>query len=206
MHKNSPQILHAAWAFLITITITTGCSHQAITTSNQPPARAIRTETPDPTEAVPPQVQQILRIKAGQSIAFTDSSGNVWQADQGFADGDTIERPDVVIASTKDPGLYQSEHYGMSSFSCKLPNGKYTAKLHFAETYEGITGPGERVFSFNVQGHEVKDFDVWAKAGGPNRAYIERVPVEITNGQLKITFTSNIENPQINAIEIIPAS
>jgi len=92
----------------------------------------------------------------------------------------------------------------MDSFSCEVPNGKYIANLHFAETFEGITGEGQRVFSFNVQGHEFKDFDVWKKAGGPNRAYIVTVPVEVTGGKFKITFTSNIENPQINAIEIIP--
>ena len=68
----------------------------------------------------------------------------------------------------------------MNSFSCAVPNGKYTAKLYFAETYEGITGPGQRVFSFNVQGHEFKDFDVFVKAGGANRAYVETVPVEVT--------------------------
>ena len=55
----------------------------------------------------------------------------------------------------------------MDSFSCPVPNGKYTAKLYFAETYDGITGPGQRVFSYNVQGqHEVKDFDIFVKAGG----------------------------------------
>jgi len=29
--------------------------------------------------------------------------------------------------------------------------------------------------------------------------------VEVTNGKLDITFTANIENPEINGIEIIPA-
>ncbi len=58
-----------------------------------------------------------------------------------------------AIANTKDPALYRSEHYSMESFSCDVPNGKYLAKLHFAETFEGITGEGQRVFSFNVQGH-----------------------------------------------------
>jgi hypothetical protein len=47
---------------------------------------------------------------------------------------------------------------------------------------------------------------VYAKAGGPQRAYIETVNVEVTDGKLGITFQSNIENPQINGIEIIPAS
>ncbi len=147
-----------------------------------------------------------IRIKAGSSEPFTDSAGNVWKAEEGFEGGSVIERPDITIANTKDPGLYRSEHYSMDSFSCALPNGKYIARLHFAETYEGITGEGQRIFSFNVQGHEFKDFDVWKKAGGANRAYVETVPVEVTDGKFKITFTSNVENPQINAIEILPQS
>jgi alcohol dehydrogenase (cytochrome c) len=61
------------------------------------------------------------------------------------------------------------------------------------------------VFSFNIQGHPFKDFDVWVKAGGARRAYVESVPVEVTNGRLKITFTSNLENPQICGLEILPA-
>ena len=108
------------------------------------------------------------------------------------------------VTGTKDPGLFASEHWGMTAFSTKLPNGKYLAKLYFAETYEGITGPGQRVFSFNVQGHEVKDFDAYAKTGGRNRAYIESVPVEITNGEFHLGFTRQVENPAIKAIEIIP--
>ena len=112
----------------------------------------------------------------------------------------------VVVTGTKEPGLFTSEHYSMSSFSCKIPNGKYLAKLYFAETYSGIAGPGQRVFSFDVQGHEFKDFDIWVKAGGPYRAYVETVPVEITNGEFRIVFTPKIENPAINAIEIIPQS
>ena len=154
---------------------------------------------------VPPALANAsFRVKAGLPAAFTDSEGKVWLADQGFDGGDTVDRDaSTTIAGTKDATLFLSEHYGMSAFLCKLPNGKYTAKLYFAETFDGITGPGQRVFSFNVQGHEFKDFDVWAKAGGPNRAYIEAVPVEVTNGIFRIDFTTNIENPQINAIEII---
>ena len=68
-----------------------------------------------------------------------------------------------------------------------------------------MNAPGLRVFSFNVQGHEFKDFDVFAKSGGLQHAYIESVNVDITGGKLNITFTANIENPEINGIEIIPA-
>jgi enterochelin esterase-like enzyme len=156
-------------------------------------------------EIIPDSAPKPIRIKAGQSTPFTDSEGNVWMAETGFVGGSTIDRePSMAIANTKDPGLYRNERYSMESFSYKLPNGKYVVKLHFAETFEGISGPGQRVFSFNVQGKEFKDFDLWVKAGGHGRAYIESVPVDITNGELKITFTHQIENPEINAIEIIP--
>src|SRR5262249_38667927 len=124
---------------------------------------------------------------------------------QGFQDGDTVERPDIEIANTRTPAIYRSERYSMASFSYPLPNGNYTVKLHFAETYEGITGPGERVFSFNVEGHQFNDFDLWVKAGGALRAYVETVNVEVTDGKLDITFTPKVENPQINGIEILKA-
>lgn len=148
---------------------------------------------------------QIVRIKAGLSASLTDSEGNVWLADQNFVEGETTERPDLQIANTKSPDIYRTERYSMTSFSYPVPNGKYKVKLHFCETFEGITAPGERVFSFNVEGQEFKDFDIWVKAGGFLRAYIETVSVEVTDGKLDITFTPKVENPQINGIEIIPA-
>ena len=190
----------------------TGCHTESNQAASSPqPAPVVAAAPAAPTQpmatvAAVPAMSSTIRVKAGAATPFKDSSGNVWLADQGFEGGDVVERPELAIANTKDQGLYQSEHYGMTAYSCKLPNGKYTAKLHFAETFEGITGPGERVFSFNVQGREFKDFDVFVKAGGAARAYIETVPVEVTNGVFKIAFVSNVENPQICAIEIIPAS
>lgn len=180
------------------LTIVSGCR-----TDNKVAATATPPSTPLAAKAVP-AVRNVVRIKAGSSAPFTDSTGNVWKAEQGFVGGDVIDRPSITIANTKEPGLFLSEHYSMESFSCDVTNGKYLAKLYFAETFEGINGPGERVFSFDVHGREFKDFDIWAKAGGPRRAYVEAVPVDIGDGKFKITFISKIENPAINAIELIP--
>jgi endoglucanase len=150
--------------------------------------------------------KSVIRIKAAATADHKDETGVVWLADQGFVGGDTVAREDnLAIANTKAPSLYRTERYSMTAFSRKVPNGKYTVKLHFAETFDGITGKGERVFSYNVEGKEFKDFDIYAKAGGPNRAYIETVEVTVTDGALDITFTPKTENPEINALEIIPA-
>jgi endoglucanase len=153
--------------------------------------------------AIPAPADDVIRIKAGLTAPLTDESGVVWQADKGFAGGDIIERPDIAVANTKTPSIYRSERYSMSAFRRQLPNGKYTVKLHFAETYEDIYAPGQRVFSFEVEGREFKDFDVWQKAGGALRAHVETVEVEVTDGFLDISFTHKIENPQICALEII---
>lgn len=147
---------------------------------------------------------KVVRIKAGKSQSVKDAEGNVWLADQGFEGGQTIERPDLAISNTRSPELYRSERYLMKSFSWPVPNGSYLVKLHFAETFDGIVGPGGRVFSFAVQGKEFKDFDPWVKAGGFAKAYIESVPVDVRSGQIQVTFTPKIENPQICAIEILP--
>lgn len=161
----------------------------------------------DPTVLAAAERRPTIRIKAGSSLPFTDADGNVWEADHGFADGDTMERDEnLPIANTKNPMLYRSEHYGMTAFSLPLANGEYIVKLHFAETYEEMNAPGLRVFSFNVAGHESKDLDLFAKTGGMARAYVESVPVDITGGKLNITFTAKVENPEINGIEIIPLS
>jgi gluconolactonase len=147
-----------------------------------------------------------VRIRAGLEEPYTDAQGRVWQGEEGFSGGLTITRPgQMEIEGTEDDELYRSEHYSMDSFTRELPNGKYQVRLHFAETFDGVTGPGGRVFSFAVNGEEFKDFDVWEKAGGPQRPYVETVDVDVTDGKLTITFTPKVQNPEINGIEIIPA-
>jgi hypothetical protein len=221
------SVASSCWALLLAALLPLGCQSSKTQTTSTPaetpkpaaaPAAPAAAATPAPAAAPAPAepakaaestsaAPGAIRIKAGSSSSMTDSSGNTWLADQGFDGGDVVGRADdLEIANTKDPALYRTEHYSMNSFSYKLPNGKYIVKLHFAETFEGIEGPNQRVFSFNVEGHEFKDFDVWVKAGGPRRAYIETVPVEIKDGKLDISFESKVENPEINGIEIIPSS
>ena len=156
-------------------------------------------------ESVPPlTVTPPVRINCGATQKLTDSEGNVWLADEGYADGNPYEVDDAQITNTKDPEIYRTERYSVSAYRFGLPDGKYTVRLLFAEVYSGITGPGDRVFSFNVQGREFKDFDIWVKAGGPDKAYVQSVDVDVTNGALNIAFVPNVENPKVNGIAILP--
>jgi Malectin domain len=184
-----------------TATVTPATPVAAAPAVTPPPAPVVAAPASAPGAMLPP-----VHIKAGLASSLTNADGVVWIADTGFADGDVVERDsELSITNTTTPALYRTERYGMTAFSYPVPNGKYIVKLHFAETFDGITGAGERVFSFNVEGTDFKDFDLYVKAGGPQRAYIETVPVEVTDGKLDITFTANVQSPEINGIEILPA-
>jgi hypothetical protein len=225
--KNSISLLSwssAAFAAVLAVVALSGCqseSPSAATATPAPaPAAAAPANAPTPAQdaaaAAPAAaaasativnpVAPPVRIKAGRDTSLTDADGNTWLPDQGFDGGEVVDRGDIQITNTTSPDIYRTEHWGMDAFTYPVPNGKYTVKLHFCETYEGITGAGDRVFSFNVQGQEFKDFDVWAKAGGALHPYVQTVNVEVTDGKLHITFTPNVENPEINGIEILPAS
>jgi len=162
--------------------------------------------------AVPAIARPTIRVKAASETDVTDSQGVKWSADTGYEEGNTIDRPDLNVTGTKTPELYRSERYSMAAYSFKVPNGAYVVKLHFSEDFDGITAPEDRMFTYAVRDgnatgkivKQVKDFSPWKAAGGQYKAYIDTIPVNVTSGQITITFTPQVENPQINALEIIP--
>ncbi len=156
----------------------------------------------------------VLRVNAGAPKPYKDKAGNVWQGDKeykkgggyGFVGGDTIDRgSDMKIEGTQDPHIYQTEHWSMDNFFAEVPNGKYTVRMHFAETYEGIDSEGPRVYDVKIQGVEVlKDFNIQKITGGVQKALIREFKgITVTNGILDIAFVSKLQNPEVNGIEII---
>ncbi|MFZ0035323.1 MAG: malectin [Sedimentisphaerales bacterium] len=171
----------------------------------------VSTEAKVKTEA-PSKI--VLRVNCAATEPYTDKAGNKWLPDQyweegkttwGAMDGMEVDRGELNITGTDAPKIYETERYMMSAYKFKVPNGKYTVRLHFAETYSGITGEGERVFSVTINDKGVlEDFDVYKAAGGPEKPVVKEFKgVTVTNGELAIGFTSNIENPEINGIEIL---
>ena len=154
-----------------------------------------------------------LRINCGAAEPYTDKAGNIWLADQGTepggkwgaVDGLTVDRGDLGITGTDAPKIYETERYSMEGYKFTVPNDKYTVRLHFAETYDGITAEGERVFSVTINDQTIlKDFDPFKEAGGYQKPAVKTIEdVTVTNGQLVIGFTLNIQNPEINGIEIL---
>jgi len=157
----------------------------------------------------------VLRINCGASESYNDKAGNIWLADQeagpdtkwGVVGGQTVDRGDLGMTDTSSPRVYETERYSMEAYKFSVPYGTYTVKLHFAETYSGITGVGQRIFSVTINEKIVlKDFDPFKEAGGPNKPVVKTIKdVAVGGGEIVIGFTSNIQNPEINGIEILSA-
>jgi hypothetical protein len=144
------------------------------------------------------------RINSGGSQYTSPTTGHVFLADRNFSGGSTTTRSNRDILNTTDDPLYLSLRFG-TSFSYNIPtaNGSYTLRLHFAET--GVSASNQRLFHVDVNGSRVlSNFDLFVAAGGANRALVQSFPVNVTNGNLTILFTSVKSNAFINAIELIP--
>jgi len=148
------------------------------------------------------------RIDAGSTTPYTDSLSNVWSADQGSTGG-TVEAPTTPpsITNTNDPKLYQTQRVG-STFSYALPvaNGSYILGLSFAEI-DGNT-KGGRLFNVTANGTALlTGFDIYAAAGGANKAITKSFLVKVTNGQLSLAFTGTTgQQAAIAAISVLKPS
>ena len=148
-----------------------------------------------------------VRTNAGGGN-YKDSQGRTWLADSGFNTG-AASTSNTPIAGTTDDSLYQSIRWDDSpapelQYTYALPNGIYRVNLHFAEANPATAYAGARVFDVDMQGiQRFADLDVFAEAGGINKALVKSTLVTVSNGTLAIMFRHQVKNPIVSAIEII---
>ncbi len=159
-----------------------------------------------PPSAQPSTVNFPIRIAAGSNTEFIASNGSKWNQDQGFLNGSTVNRGNIPIANTSNARLYQTERYGLTGYAFTIPNGNYLVKLHFAETYNGISAKGQRVFDVAIEEEKLNNIDIYSEAKGRNIALIKTVNITVKDGQLDIKFIPRAQLPLINALEIIPVT
>ena len=160
------------------------------------------------TATTPAATAVAIRVNAG-GPAYTDSAGNAWSADSGFNTGNPLSWPtNLAIAGTSDPTLYRTERWDDPSapamtYSFTVPNGTYQVRLHFAENYAPLFNVGQRIFDVQIEGVlAIDNLDVFAQAGA-STALIRAVTATVTDGQINIAFIHGVEDPLINAIEVL---
>ncbi len=180
----------------------------APTATNTPvPPTATFTHTPTVTSTPTPIVSSSWRVNAG-GPAYTDTTSNVWAADENFSGGTTVAEG-AAVTGTSDSTLYDTQRYGNSfSYSFNVPAGSYQVTLKFAETYSGDFAAGDRVFNVAVNGSTaVSNLDVYAQVGANTQDDKVINNVSPTGGVITITFTgttSTDTSAMVEAIQVIP--
>lgn len=150
-----------------------------------------------------PTTSAAIRVNAG-GASFVDARGQTWDADRGFTGGTAYTTP-TNVSGTTSQALYQTERWGNFDYRFPIANGSYTVTLKFAELY--VTGPGQRIFSVQINGSTVlNNFDLFAAAGGFGKAYDQTFPLTVTNSEILLHFTGIVNNASVRGIEIVPVN
>ena len=151
----------------------------------------------------------VLEINSGGGSAGT------FVADTGFNGGQAASTTaSIDLSGVSNPApqaVYQTWRTGVKkspNFSYTLtglaPNSAYSLRLHFAEN--SVSKSGARKFDVTVNGVKVLSaFDVFAAAGGKNKALVKAFPTTAdAGGQIVVSFTgvTTAQHPIINGIEV----
>jgi len=119
---------------------------------------------------------------------------------------------DASVAGAAPAGVYQTERYGRDfSYVYPVPkDGRYLVRLHFAEIFDNAAG--RRLENIQINGQPVlKDFDIFAAAGGLNKAVVKDFPgiTPDDRGNIVIRIMTTPDSPDKNAkicgLEILKA-
>ena len=157
-----------------------------------------------------------VAVNCGASEETRDAQGRVWIPDRQFQEGDwgilgktpggcAVRSPDLEIKNTDKPWLYRTERYAVEGYKFTVKPGKYTVRLHFAETSRAITEPGQRVFTVAICGTAVLvNFDILKESGGKCTAIMKEFKgISPERGEVvTIAFMRLRGDVAINGIEI----
>ncbi len=146
-----------------------------------------------------------ISISAGRN-GYVGIDGKVWDSDSGLYAGSTgTFSTGNSIQNVTDSELYQYTRYGQNfQYSIPMTSGNYFAFLKFAEVY--FSSANERIFNVSLNGNTVlSSLDLFAAAGGRDKAVDYVFPVAVGNGILKMDLVASKNNASINAIQVLAA-
>ena len=88
-------------------------------------------------------------------------------------------------------------------FNIPVGNGEYLVNIYLANGFPDTSTEGSRVFDILVEGALVKDDLDLITEFGYQVAGMLQFPVTVSDNSIDIQFTHEIENPLVNAIEIV---
>ena len=182
---------------------TTTTTTQAATTATVSSAPLYRINAGGTSNLSASPIQWDMDTKENPSRYLSTSSSNNTAGSNNWSGTNRTQAPNAVFG----PVRFDFSWGGAMKYSFPVKNGSYEVRLYFAETpYSGgVKAAGERVFDIKVEGQtKVSNLDIFKEAG--MNALQKTVVINVTDGNLDLDFVRKIGNPQINGIEILPAT
>lgn len=158
--------------------------------------------TPSQTPA-PTPIPVTVKINSG-SGAVSDFTADTSNAGFTSMVSDTI---DVSGVSNPAPmQIYQTDRIGdelLYTISNIQTGTKASIRLHFAETWHNQ--PGQRKFNILINGTQaIAEFDIFAAAGGKNKAIIKDFVAIAANNQIVVQLTKgSVDSPKLCGLEVM---
>jgi hypothetical protein len=135
------------------------------------------------------------------TILIATGSGSPENWSTSGSDGD--------ISNTSDPGLFQQQMWGQPGPIGTwrgLAKGKITVRLYLADSYQAAAG--QRRFDIAINGETVaRELDIFARAGGKNRALVETFIVDAPDGKIRLSVPRvEADNATLAAVELSDSS
>ena len=121
----------------------------------------------------------------------------------------TIGKSGSDISNTNDAGLYRQQMWGqpgpIGTWRGLAP-GKIAVRLYLADSYQNAAG--QRLFDVAINGETVaRNLDIFAKAGGKNRALVETFTVDAPDGKVRLSVPRvEADNATLAAVELTDSS
>lgn len=161
-------------------------------------------------EVLPGLAGKMLPLRfTARDTGFQDREGHLWLPDLGFSGGRRSAR-EAKVSGTSDSNLYQTQRFGHFNYSIPVAEGgRYTLKLHFAETWFGLNadgGEGSRVFDVYCNGTTLlKAFDIVEAGGGAGGRAVVEVFHNLRpspQGKLDLSFVPIVNYAVLSAVEV----
>jgi len=167
----------------------------------------------------------LFRVNAGGTELASTDGGPAWTADTDTANsaylvnagsnnvnGFTVGSLDASVPASTPQAVFGTERWdnttdaaGEMSWSFPTGNGDFRVRLHMMNGFNGTSSPGERVFDVAVEGSVpavYNDIDLSDQFGHQVGGMIAH-DVTVADGSLDLEFLHSVENPLVNAIEIV---
>ena len=143
-------------------------------------------------------------------LAAMSTGNSLFNGSGGSAYGGDIVMTDPTVPASAPASVFNTERYDATSdpemkweFPV-APGTEVQVTLLFAELFNGITGPNQRVFDVAIEGVVFPDFDdidPYAIAG-PKGAFTRSATLTVTDDILDIELLHGEENPALKGIQI----